>query len=118
MELVTGKGEPAKNKLNKLYLSQVLSAFRKHLRKQGDTSLMREKLIARCELDELKRLVLKYRSDWPAVFSTNVRGEIWPFLQWGYTPARNREPVQGLCQILDEIAGDYLKLRSGGGRFF
>src|SRR5690242_6064342 len=74
--------------------------------------------IKRDDLEEFKRLQVRRRWDWPAVFSTNCHGEIWPFVQYGYTPGQNREDVRGLSRLLDSVADEYLRLREGGGRFF
>lgn len=79
---------------------------------------MREKVIARYQLNEIKRLVRKHRSDWPAVFSTNIHREIWVFVRWGYTPGEDRISVEGICTPLDEIASEFREVRNGGGRFF
>ena len=70
------------------------------------------------ELYELKRLMIRFRHDWPAVFSTNQHHEIWPFLQWGHTAGQYREPVRGIGKLLDEVADESLAVRTGGGRFF
>ena len=56
--------------------------------------------------------------DWPAVFSTNNRREIWPFVTNGYTPEENRKQVRGESRVIDEVADFYLKVRNDGGRFF
>lgn len=58
------------------------------------------------------------RGDWPAVFSTNPKGEVWPWVTWGVTPEEGRENVRGNCNILDEVTMEYLAIRPEGGRFF
>ena len=74
--------------------------------------------ITRDEFDEFRRLQIRYRWDWPAVFSTNYYSEIWPWVTYGYTPGANREPVRGLSPIVDAVADEYLRVRPEGGRFF
>jgi hypothetical protein len=74
--------------------------------------------VNRHDLDQIKRLQIKPRSDWPAVFSTNEHGEIWPFTTYGYTYGRDREDVQGFSQLLDAVAERYREERCEGGRFF
>jgi hypothetical protein len=44
--------------------------------------------------DHLKALQRKKRWDWPATFSTNCRGDIWPFATRGYTPEKEREELR------------------------
>src|SRR5713226_617633 len=75
-------------------------------------------IISRDEFEEFKRLQIRYRWDWPAVFSANCHGEIWPFVSYGYTPGEYREEVRGLCRTIDAVADDYLEMRREGGRFF
>jgi hypothetical protein len=74
--------------------------------------------VSREDLDQVKRLQIKPRSDWPAVFSTNVHGEIWPFATYGYTYVPDREDVRGFSHVVDEVAERYRQLRCEGGRFF
>jgi len=75
-------------------------------------------LVSRTDLEDIKRLHIKSRSDWPAVLSTNVHGEIWPFATYGYTQGRDREDVHGFSQVIDEVAERYREIRCEGGRFF
>ena len=63
-------------------------------------------------------LQIKHRWDWPAVFSTNMHGDIWPFMTRGYTPTALREDVRGMHPLLDGVADIFLQMRAGGGRFF
>jgi hypothetical protein len=75
-------------------------------------------LVTRAELEKIKRLQVKKRSDWPATFSVNWYGRIWPWANWGLTPDCNREPIEGTSAAVDEIAGRFLDLRPEGSRFF
>jgi hypothetical protein len=72
----------------------------------------------RKEYDWLRSLQRKKRWDWPAVFSTNARGDIWPYVTYGWTPEREREEVRGLSTVIDQVADIYRTVRSDGGRFF
>ena len=81
------------------------------------TLVMLEIVLDRQEFEELRRLQIKYRRDWPAVFSTNNR-EVWPFVTRGHTQGGDREVIRGLCKTVDQIADECLRIRDGGGRFF
>jgi hypothetical protein len=74
--------------------------------------------ITRAELRELRRLQRSLRWDWPAVFSTNSKREIWPFKRYGLTGGRDTEELRNVSKILDAVADRYLTIRSEGGRFF
>lgn len=74
--------------------------------------------LTRSELDEIKHLQARYRSDWPAVFSANHHREIWLFRRRGLTPGEEREEVRGLLKWVDYVADTYLAIREVGGRFF
>ncbi|HEV2490998.1 MAG TPA: hypothetical protein VGT03_14420 [Candidatus Acidoferrales bacterium] len=70
------------------------------------------------EFEELKKLQVKYRWDWPAVFSSSCNDEIWPFVRYGHTPSEQRLNVRGISPVIDGIADIYLKRKHIGGRFF
>lgn len=74
--------------------------------------------ITREELEEIKRLQLKHHWKWPAAFSANPRGDIWPYVTRGYTDEGLREQVRHVSKIIDAIADEYLNARPTGGRFF
>jgi hypothetical protein len=74
--------------------------------------------VTRKEFEHLRGLQVKKRWDWPATFSTNAKGEIWPYVSRGWTRPEDREEVSGLSSVIDEVARFYLKVRSDGGRFF
>ena len=74
--------------------------------------------LTRDEFDEFIRLQKKRRWDWPAVFSANEHGDVWPFVRYGYTYKRERTQVRGISRIIDAVAEEYIKTRSEGGRFF
>jgi hypothetical protein len=72
------------------------------------------------EFQELHDLQIRYRMDWPAVFSVTPRGdEIWPWVVNGLTPPSVREDVKGVSSVLDGVAECFLGIRDEqGGRFF
>lgn len=75
--------------------------------------------IAREEYDELRRLQVKLRSGWHAVFSTNPSGEkIWPFTRYTLTPKPDRVLLSGSSQLLDKLVDELLRVKPEGGRFF
>jgi hypothetical protein len=73
---------------------------------------------ARKEYDWLRSLQRQKRWDWPAAFSTNPRGDIWPYVRHGWTQGHEREEVSGLSAVIDKVTEIYRKVRSDGGRFF
>jgi hypothetical protein len=70
------------------------------------------------EFIELLSLQRKCRPDWPAAFSTNPRGHIWPWVCYGWTPLESRDYVRGFSTVIDRVAKLYLDERPEGGRFF
>jgi hypothetical protein len=75
-------------------------------------------LVTRTQLEEIKRLQIRARADWPATFSVNCHVEIWPWTNWGLTPEHNRLHIQGVSPAVDAIAKLFLEIRGEGGRFF
>jgi hypothetical protein len=74
--------------------------------------------LTRHEFAELVSLQKRRRWDWPAVFSANEHGDIWPFVRYGYTYKRERSQIRGASKIIDTVAEEYIKTKSAGGRFF
>ena len=72
------------------------------------------------EFAQLKQLQIRFRWDWPAVFSTNLRRDLWPWVTYGYTDWSDRQQLRGLSKILDVVADVCLaeRIDDGGGRFF
>jgi hypothetical protein len=70
------------------------------------------------QFKKFKELQVKKRWDWPATFSTNAQGSIWPYVTNGRTPEENRTDVRGDSPLLDQVADIYTALREEGGRFF
>jgi len=74
--------------------------------------------IERSELEGMKILQVRNHRGWPAVFSTNVLGEIWCCTHFGNTPVNKRLYVQGELRVIDRIGEIYRGERPSGGRFF
>jgi hypothetical protein len=79
---------------------------------------MKELEITREQFDEFKRLQVKKRWDWPATFSTNSKGPIWPYVTNGKTRQEARNDIRGISPLLDQVADIYTARREEGGRFF
>ena len=74
--------------------------------------------ITRVQFQEFRALQQKRRWDWPATFSANPSGDVWPFVGNGYTPLRERVDVKGCSPVLKWVAEVYTVIRPEGGRFF
>ncbi len=74
--------------------------------------------ITREEFNKLRQLQIKFRWDWPAAFSANEHGHIWPYITPGYTTEENRFAMRGELDLLDYLADEYISIRPEGGRFF
>jgi len=76
--------------------------------------------IKRKEFDGLTQFQIVKRWEWPAVFSTNSKRQIWVSTrsQRGYTHPSERFQLRGLSSTLDLLADKYLAIRDCGGRFF
>ena len=70
------------------------------------------------EFQELRRMQIHFRWDWPATFSANYLGDIWPFVTYNYTPEKLRLQLRGASELLDYLADEYISIRPEGGRFF
>ena len=84
----------------------------------ADEKTMKTLEITREQFDQFKSLQLRKRWDWPATFSTNPQGAIWPYVTNGRTPVEDRANVRGISPLLDEVADRYMAMRENGGRFF
>lgn len=73
---------------------------------------------ARVELGDLKSMVVKRRLDWPAWFSTNPSGQVWPGVTFSYHARDQRIQLRGENALLDDLADLLVSLRPEGGRFF
>lgn len=54
---------------------------------------------------------------WPAVYSCNKHGQVWPFATWCRTPESRRRYLQGAIPLLDDVVDAVLSARPQGGRF-
>lgn len=79
---------------------------------------MREIRLTPKELIQLTQLKLTKKWKWPAVFSTNPQGEIWPGITYGVTPIEHRVELSDLVPVLNRIKDLYLGVREEGGRIF
>lgn len=73
--------------------------------------------ISRQDMECIKRLQVKSRSDRLISFIVNPDGHVWAYLRRGYTGPLAPD-VRGRCRKLDEIADEFLQVRNRGGRFF
>lgn len=78
---------------------------------------MRTRHITVAEFEFLRDVQLRPRWGWPATFRCNGKREVWPSTRLGYTPESEREPMDGVRALLDEIVDDVLHVRPRGGRF-
>jgi len=74
--------------------------------------------LTKVQFQEFRDLQQKRRWDWPATFSANSKGDIWPYVGNGHTPLRKRVDVKGCSPILKWVADVYTAIRPEGGRFF
>ena len=79
---------------------------------------MRTIRISHEEFEDFRDVQIKSRTDWPATFSCNQWGEVWPFNTLGYTHQSERLMLEGKIPLLDEIVKIILSERPNGGRFF
>ena len=78
---------------------------------------MRTRHMTVAEFKFLRDVQIKPRWGWPATFSCNGRGRVWPSTRFGPTPEHEREAMNGVRALLDEVVEDVLYVRSSGGRF-
>lgn len=68
---------------------------------------------------EFLALQIRDRFDWWAVFSTNNKEEVWPYVCRGTTPKRKRKYINKADHaLLGDIAGNFIEREPEGGRFF
>ena len=78
---------------------------------------MRTRHVTTAEFELLRDAQSRVHWGWPATFSCNARGEVWPSTRFGPTPEQERETMTGVRALLDEIVNDVLYARPRGGRF-
>ncbi len=79
---------------------------------------MRVIFVSRAEFEDFRDVQIRPRADWPATFSCNQYGQVWPFGSYGHTPEGERLYLQRQISKLDEIVAIVLAERPEGGRFF
>jgi hypothetical protein len=65
----------------------------------------------------LRELTVRCRNDAKAIFSTNGH-EIWASTRKGRTPLSEREPIDDIPYILDQLRRSLIRRRMEGGRLF
>ena len=70
------------------------------------------------EFIEFRDVQIRPRADWPATFSRNYMGDVWPWSPYSPTREQDRRYLQGQIPLLDEVVAIVLRKRSEGGRFF
>ena len=78
---------------------------------------MRTRTIGLAELKYFRDVQVRPRWGWPATFSCNGRREVWPGTRYGHTPEHERQHLEGVLALLDEIVDDVLHVEPRGGRF-
>ena len=69
------------------------------------------------EFEEFRDVQVKTRWDWPATFSCNPSGQVWPTPGYGYTPEEGRTYLSRRdYPTLHKIVDAYLSVRFEGGR--
>lgn len=71
------------------------------------------------EYKQFLTLQIKDRFDWWAVFSTNEKEEVWPYVCRGLTPISKRKYIETRdYPLLVHISRNFLAREPNGGRFF
>ena len=73
--------------------------------------------MSQSEFEDFRDVQIKPRADWPATFSCNQHGQVWPFVVYGYTQEDERLYMENQFTLLDDIVKDVLDVRPEGGRF-
>ncbi len=85
----------------------------------GSDQLSRVRIdLAGDQFAEMVEVQLKRWRDWPARFSCNPRGHVWPTPSLGYSSPADRERLDGTFPVLDRLAQIVVEARPLGGRFF
>lgn len=74
--------------------------------------------VTRTQYRALRELQERERWDWPATFSVNPAGEVWPFVTYGYARREERRNIRHLSSIIDDVADRFLQVGPDGGRLF
>ena len=69
------------------------------------------------ELEELREVQIKPRWGWPARFSCNESGRVWPFTRLSLTPESERVYLEGAFPLLDQIVQRVVWITRMRGKF-
>ena len=69
------------------------------------------------DFEDFRDVQIKPRHLWPATFSCNGRGKVWPYTGPGYSNPSQMNYMGGLFPLLDEIVRLALEIDSDGKRF-
>ena len=69
------------------------------------------------ELEDLREVQIKPRWGWPARFSCNESGRVWPFTTWSLTPESERVHLEGAFPLLDQIVQKVIWITRMKGKY-
>jgi len=69
------------------------------------------------ELEDLREVQIKPRWGWPARFSCNESGRVWPFTRLSRTPESERVYLEGAFPVLDQIVQSVVWITKTRGKF-
>ena len=69
------------------------------------------------ELKDLREVQIRPRWGWPARFSCNESGQVWPFTRSGRTPESERVYLEGAFPVLDQIVQRIVRITKTRGKF-
>ncbi|MCZ0940670.1 MAG: hypothetical protein OXJ55_18640 [Caldilineaceae bacterium] len=69
------------------------------------------------ELADLREVQIRPRWGWPARFSCNESGRVWPFTRLSRTPESERVYLEGAFPILDQIVQRVVRITKTRGKF-
>lgn len=81
---------------------------------------MRTYRMNRKEFADFRDVQIKPKAGWPASFSCNAKGEVWPRSRSGFHQQEDRIQMKGHIPMLDNVVDDVLEASSvlpKGGRF-
>ena len=79
---------------------------------------MRTFSVSKKEFQNFRDVQIRPHAHWPAVFSCNLHGDVWPFSTYGFTHDADRVYLSGKFKLLGQIVKEVLIERPEGGRFF
>ena len=69
------------------------------------------------ELEELRQTQINPPGRWPARFSCNKDGAVWPYMKIGLTPKKHRIPLKNRIYLLDEIVEFVIEETQAMGKY-